>query len=289
MSQFFISGLLIVGVFLASCSSAKTNLSAETGDLNSNVQAADNAIAGDAAPINAANESVQTAVSPERLIADLYKQHDAQKSPFFQNKSRALVDKYFTKATADLIWKDATRPNTNEIGALDADPLYDGQDFEIKNFAVGNAAIKGTSASVPVTFENFGEKRKLIFELVSNGGNWKIQDIKYPAGFSLTGLFKENSAPAENESASRGEFEGKYQVGSTFCTVTPVKMAFEVRWAKGSGKEMFFFKDNIDGQPVFSSDSDPSKENRFVFDDENYNSGKFLRADGKEFAVKRAN
>ena len=37
------------------------------------------------------------AAPPETLVAELYKQHDAKKSPFFQTKDRGLVDKYFTK------------------------------------------------------------------------------------------------------------------------------------------------------------------------------------------------
>lgn len=288
MKPIFTNALLLASVFLLACTSAKTNIPTESSNLNTSTETSASGTAGETAQTNTTTEPIQTAVSPESVVTDLYKQHDAKKSPFFQNKSRALVDKYFAKSTAEMIWKDATRPAQNEIGALGADPLYDGQDFEIKKFAVGKAEIKDKTAVVPVTFENFGEKKKIVFEMISSGRNWKIQDIKYPAGYTLTGLFKENEKPAETESL-RGEFEGKYQVGTTFCTVTPVKMAFEVRWAKGSGKEMFFFKDNIDGQPVFSSDSDPAKENRFVFDDENYNRGKFIRADGKELSVKRAN
>src|SRR6185503_2501974 len=48
------------------------------------------------------------AVSPEALVADLYRQHDRKRSPFFQTRSRALVNNYFAKSLADLIWKDAT-------------------------------------------------------------------------------------------------------------------------------------------------------------------------------------
>ncbi|MEO7658836.1 MAG: hypothetical protein ABIV48_04415, partial [Pyrinomonadaceae bacterium] len=80
-----------------------------------------------------------------------------------------------------------------------------------------------------------------------------------------------------------GEFEGKFQVGDTTCRVKPVKMAFEVRWAKGSGVEAFFFKSGY----TFASEPDKGEPNRFEFDDENYNTGIFYRGDGKEFPVKR--
>ena len=42
-----------------------------------------------------------THMSPEQVVADLYRQHK-KKSPFFQNKSRLLVDRYFEKTLADL-------------------------------------------------------------------------------------------------------------------------------------------------------------------------------------------
>ena len=109
-------------------------------------------------------------MTPAALVADLYKQHNAKNSPFFQSKSRPLVDKYFTKATADLIWKDSTT-TSGEVGALDGDPLYDAQDTDIKKFIIGKASINGEKASVPVTFMNFDQKKTVTFALVKEGGN----------------------------------------------------------------------------------------------------------------------
>jgi hypothetical protein len=219
----------------------------------------------------------------EALVADLYKQHDAKKSPFFQTKSRALVDKYFTKPLADHIWKDAT-DSAGEVGALDADPLYDAQDTQIKNFAVGRADVKGETANVPVTFTNFGEKKSLNFALKRAGDAWKIDNIKYSANHDLLRWLKSAEVNDNQTTTSpAGEFEGRYQVGDTTCTVKPLKMAFEVRWAKGSGVEMFFFQEGT----TFESSPGKGATNAFVFDDENYNSGTFYRADGKEFPVRR--
>lgn len=223
---------------------------------------------------------------PALLVADLYKQHDAKKSPFFQ-KDRARIDKYFTKGLGDLIMRDATKP-VDEIGALGADPLYDGQDFEIKKFAVGKAVVEGEKATVPVTFENFGESKKVTLSLSLTDNVWKISDIKYDHGASLFAVLKEaygdgktNAPPVKNVT---GEFEGTYRIGDTTCTVKPVKQAFEIRWSKGSGTEMFFYKD----ANVFESEPDKSGgRNEFQFDDENYNTGTFVRADGKTLPIRR--
>jgi hypothetical protein len=60
-------------------------------------------------------------------------------------------------------------------------------------------------------------------------------------------------------------------------------MAYEVRWAKGSGVETFVFQEGT----TFESDADKGGKNSFIFDNENYDSGVFYRADGKEFRVTR--
>jgi hypothetical protein len=68
----------------------------------------------------------------------------------------------------------------------------------------------------------------------------------------------------------------------------PVKMAFEIRWAKGSGVEMFFAEGRADDKYIFASRPPSGKANSFAFDDENYTTGTFYRGvDGKELPVKR--
>ena len=248
---------------------------------NTNANALSNVEAEAAAtPLAGGGESA--AVAAAGVIADLYKQHDAKKSPFFQTKNRGLVDRFFTKRLGDLIWKDAN-DSSGEVGAISANPLYNAQDIEIKNFAVGTALVKNESATVPVTFTNFGTKQTVTFNLKQTGSAWKIDDISYGDGDSLMKWLKE--IDGEKPSSTSGEFEGKYQVGETTCTVKPVKMAFEIKWAKGKGAEYFFYKD----ANVFESEEDKSGgRNEFRFDNENYNSGTFVRADGKSFAVSRA-
>lgn len=221
------------------------------------------------------------ALTPSAVVADLYKQHNAKRSPFFQDKNRALVDKYFTRDTADLIWKDSTN-TSGEVGALNADPLYDAQDTDIKQFAVGKASIAGEKATVVVTFTNFGRKKTITFALVKDSIKWKIADISYGADYTLVSMLKEDAA-REN-----AEFRGEYRVGTTTCEVTPVRMAYEVRWLKGKGAEMFFFKEERDGKFIFESQKDKTgKTNRFVFDDGTYRSGNYYRGDGKIFTVSK--
>lgn len=233
----------------------------------------------------AGSEAEAKFVAAEPLVVELYKQHDADKGPFRERK-RAVVDKYFAKPLADLIWKDQQTP-AGEMGMLDFDPLYNAQDIEIKRLAVGKASVNGDKATIPVTFENYGEKTTLKFQMVRQSDAWKISDINYPGGSTLLDVFKANVnvETPEKPDPVGDEFEGKYRVGDTTCIVKPVKMAFEIRWAKGSGSEYFFYKD----ANVFESEEDKSGgRNEFRFDDANYNSGTFVRADGKIFPISRA-
>jgi hypothetical protein len=131
------------------------------------------------------------AKTPDALVADLYRAQKMNRGPFFQTRSRVLVDRYFTKSLADLIWKDA-RTSKGEVGAFDADPLYDAQDMEIKKFAIGKAAIDGANAKVTTTFENFGEKKTIVFLLTKGAAGWRINDIDYGGGRTLVSFFKES-------------------------------------------------------------------------------------------------
>jgi hypothetical protein len=129
--------------------------------------------------------------SPNALVTELYRQTGKNRSPFFQTKSRALVDKYFEKHLGDLIWKDAIT-SKGEVGALDGDPLYNAQDTEIKNFVVHKPTVANGTAEVKVSFENFGKKQEIVFLLSSKNktSSWKITNIKYDDGSDLLGILK---------------------------------------------------------------------------------------------------
>lgn len=279
MKNFSLMTALILSIFVIACTlpTVGNNASAANeNNVSSNIESA--------TPVSAGGEIAKT--SPEAIVAELYKLHDAQKGPFFQTKNRPLVDKFFTKSFADLIWKANHGPE-GEVGAIDFDPLYDGQDFEIKNLSFAASDIKDTTATVTANFLNFGEKRSVKYLMRFADENWKIDDIKYNE-YTLRETLEEYFANEANnrsaESTGSGEFEGKYTIGTTSCTVKPIKMAFEVKWAKGSGTEMFYAA----GENSFESEEGSNGINRFEFNDEHYNSGTFFRGDGKTFPIKRA-
>src|SRR5439155_17318503 len=130
-------------------------------------------------------------LSPDALVADLYREHNRKHSPFFQTRSRALLYKYFEKSLADLIWKDAVH-SKGEVGAIDGDPLYDAQDMEIRKFAIKKPRYKEGRALVDVTFENFGKPQTITFIVVKGKTGWRIRDIVYSEGRTLKSELREN-------------------------------------------------------------------------------------------------
>jgi uncharacterized protein DUF3828 len=138
-------------------------------------------------------QAAEKAATPEALVAELYKAAKKDASPFFQDKDRALVNHYFSKELADLIWKD-TIDSKGEVGTLGADPLYDAQDTEIKEFVIHKAKTEEEKTTVLVSFLNFDKKQRLTYHFVQQGGAWKISDIHYSSGYTLMKLLKDNVA-----------------------------------------------------------------------------------------------
>jgi hypothetical protein len=64
--------------------------------------------------------------------------------------------------------------------------------MEIKNFSIGKASYENGKAKVPVTFENLGQKKTIIFILVKLRSGWRISDIDYGERRTLVGEFKES-------------------------------------------------------------------------------------------------
>ncbi len=127
-----------------------------------------------------------TATAPNVIIKNLYAAQKAGSGPFFQTKDRALVDKYFRKDLADLIWKDAVAAK-GEVGAIDFDPLYGSQDPQISNFIIMETGWGGDSkfggddqAVVQVTFKDSGKERMVSYQYKQGKDkNWKIYDVHY--------------------------------------------------------------------------------------------------------------
>jgi hypothetical protein len=166
------------------------------------------------------------ALAPDAVVKNFYAAHDAGRSPFFQSKNRALVDRYFHKELADLIWKDAVCQQKNGgICNLDFNVPYatnggdrqDASQFKIgkPEYGEGNREL----ADVPVTFKLFatkanpGETITILYRLEQGKAkDWKISDIYFPGNDESSSSLKSilSGAAADSEG---GKIRGELQTG----------------------------------------------------------------------------
>jgi hypothetical protein len=125
--------------------------------------------------------------TPEGLVGELYTVHTANRGPFFQTASRALVDDYFEQTLAELIWSDALVSH-GEVGAIDFDPLYDAQDTDFRNVVVERASGGRDRARVVVSFDSGDARRQVTYSLAALPSGWRISDIEYGEGRTLRGM-----------------------------------------------------------------------------------------------------
>lgn len=230
----------------------------------------------------------KTAVSaPEKLVRDLYAARKNPKTdPFFQKKSRALLDRYFTRDFADVIWKDVTSPGEG-IGALDFDPLYYAQDTEVTNFVIGKADEDGV---VKVRFKNMGKDEEVRFFLTKETAGskvWKIDSIMYSDAEDLASIIEYGMmTEAEMKAAdSENKMDGDYMVGAVKCTVTTNKSGY---WARVKCDDQENFQ-VIDTESMTFGTFNPNEKGRkgkFVLSEDG-SIGKFVPASGKEVKVVR--
>jgi len=232
-------------------------------------------------------KTTATEIAPEQVVKNLYAARKSPKTdPFFQKKSRALIDKYFTRNLADLIWKDATRPGDG-VGGLDFDPLFAAQDTAITNFVVEKADANGV---VKVRFKNMGINEEIKFFLTQETTQskvWKIETIMYRSADDL-GAILENVDVTEAEmkaAESENKLNGDYMVGAVKCNVETNISGFYAR-VKCDDQEDFQV---IDTETRTFGNFNPNEKGRrgnFVLAADG-SIGEFVDASGKKTKVTR--
>ncbi len=126
---------------------------------------------------------------PDRLVRALYFEHNKKENPFREKKNRALIDEFFTKSTADIIWDDAQRSSA-KVNRTKINLLYNAPDNNIKKMWVEPAAVGGTRAIVYVTFTNKDKPEEVKIDMQKIAGRWGITEINYPNDQQLTKILK---------------------------------------------------------------------------------------------------
>jgi hypothetical protein len=117
-----------------------------------------------------------------RQVYDLYQRAEKDKGLEKQATYRIVV-KRASKSLAALFKKnDACEVKWKGVCALDWDFIVDGQDNQLTNIKVDDAAISGDKATVTVTFKNFDTPCKNTFHFAREGGVWKVDEIETQHG-----------------------------------------------------------------------------------------------------------
>jgi hypothetical protein len=134
---------------------------------------------------------------PDSVVRELYRVHNDGKGGVFEAKGKRYIYKFFDQKLADLIWKDITETPEGEVGNLDFDPLYNAQDTGITRFQIGRPMEAGDTATVLVSFRNFGKRTSVKFELHRGSERWRISNINYGEKTDLVTLLSPHTTNDE--------------------------------------------------------------------------------------------
>ena len=123
------------------------------------------------------------ALSAEQTPIAVVKQIYSGKTPTTKGidviGNKTLRAKFLTKELGAAIQKDVDQSAaSNEVGALDFDPVSDSQDPMIRDLRIEPLSTEGDKAQVKVSFNRGDPKRdELLYDLVKEGGTWHVYDI----------------------------------------------------------------------------------------------------------------
>jgi len=109
---------------------------------------------------------------PAALIEFAYSQYTPDSMSGFDLRAHASQD------LLALFEADEARTPDGEIGALEFDPMVNGQDFDLGDLAVVETERTDARALVTASFTNMGTLQELQFTLVATADGWAIDDIE---------------------------------------------------------------------------------------------------------------
>jgi hypothetical protein len=236
-----------------------------------------------------------TKTTPEQVVKNLYVAQKNQKTNPFDQTSRVLADKYFTKELADLIWKTSNVPDSNwrNIDVLynSHELIRDTQDRQITNFVVGKPKEESGPDDVflKVTFQSSGEAEVVVFNLRREANKiWKIDNIQYSNGDDLASIIRYAKDAKYRKEYNADTFLGDYMVGAMKCSVERTISRIELY--RVFCDRQFFKLYAVEGSETETAyiytDDKGKQQGRFVFKN-GKKDGKYFDASGKEVKVTR--
>jgi len=134
----------------------------------------------------AGTDVLAQAATAQAFVESLYRPYLAKG---FQGQPYGDTARFFVPALAQAIDSDNREARRrNEVPSLNGDPFVDAQDWEISTLSI-DVTANDDAATARVSFQNFGEAKRVVLELARTPAGWRIAEIRAPSG-SLKALYK---------------------------------------------------------------------------------------------------
>ncbi|WP_422036512.1 DUF3828 domain-containing protein [Reyranella sp.] len=134
----------------------------------------------------AGTDVLAQAATAQAFVESLYRPYLAKG---FQGQPYGDTARFFVPALAQAIDRDNREARRrNEVPSLNGDPFVDAQDWEISTLSI-DVTANDDAATARVSFQNFGEAKRVVLELARTPAGWRIAEIRAPSG-SLKALYK---------------------------------------------------------------------------------------------------
>lgn len=133
--------------------------------------------------------TLASADSPEGRMQGFLEFHFSGDMGFDRDRTKAYRD-WFSKHLDSAIVAYFAKPVVeDEVPAIDGDPFTASQSYPTR-FIVGKAKVSGDRTLIPVRFSDAFRDRTIVYVLLREKGNWRLDDLRYEDGDSLTGLIQ---------------------------------------------------------------------------------------------------
>ncbi len=131
--------------------------------------------------------TLASADSPEGRMQGFLEFHFTGDMGFDRDRTKAYRD-WFSKRLESAIVAYFSKPVVeDEVPAIDGDPFTGSQSYPTR-FTVGNAKESGDQTLIPIRFSDAFRDRTIVYVLLHEKGNWKLDDVRYEDGDTLTNL-----------------------------------------------------------------------------------------------------
>ena len=114
---------------------------------------------------------------PVSLIKAIYKTYTENTPSSGGDAAEAGLPHIYSKRLQALIDKDEKETPEGDVGRIDWDVFIDGQDWKLTELKIALVSKSADKAQVRATFKNFDQPNNMLFDLVREDGNWRVDDV----------------------------------------------------------------------------------------------------------------